>query len=93
MRGMPTSWFFYELGKRKNVMISGDIGCYTLGFAKSFNAIDSCVCMGAGFSIGHGAQKVFDKAGHGVRVVSVLGGFNILPYGNKFVDYDSVQQE
>ena len=71
--GCPHRGFFYVLGKRKNVMIYGDIGCYTLGFAKPFNAIDSCVCMGAGFSIGHGAQKVFDKAGHGVRVVSVLG--------------------
>ena len=54
-------------------MVSGDIGCYTLGFAKPFNAIDSCVCMGAGFSIGHGAQKVFNKAGSEMKVVSVLG--------------------
>ena len=71
--GCPHRGFFYELGRRKNVMVSGDIGCYTLGFAKPFNAIDSCVCMGAGFSIGHGAQKVFNKAGSEMKVVSVLG--------------------
>ena len=51
--GCPHRGFFYELGKRKNVMVTGDIGCYTLGFAEPYNAIDSCVCMGAAFSTGH----------------------------------------
>lgn len=71
--GCPHRGFFYHLGKKKNIMISGDIGCYTLGFAKPYNAMDSTICMGASFSIGHGAQKVFDKGGKGTRVVSVLG--------------------
>ncbi len=71
--GCPHRGFFYTLGKRKNVMISGDIGCYTLGFAKPFNALDVTVCMGASFSMGHGAQKVFNMTDKGTRVVSVLG--------------------
>jgi indolepyruvate ferredoxin oxidoreductase alpha subunit len=71
--GCPHRGFFYHLGKKKNIMISGDIGCYTLGFAKPYNAMDSTICMGASFSIGHGAQKVFDKGDKGTRVVSVLG--------------------
>ena len=71
--GCPHRGFFYHLGKKKNIMVSGDIGCYTLGFAKPYKAIDSTICMGASFSIGHGAQKVFDKVGKGTRVVSVLG--------------------
>jgi len=71
--GCPHRGFFYHLGKKKNIMISGDIGCYTLGFAKPYNAMDSTICMGASFSIGHGAQKVFNMTDTGMRVVSVLG--------------------
>lgn len=65
--------FFYELGKRKNVFISGDIGCYGLGGADPLNAKDSCICMGAGPSIAHGAQTVFDKFDENMRVVGVVG--------------------
>lgn len=71
--GCPHRGFFYHLGKKKNIMISGDIGCYTLGFAKPYNAMDSTICMGASISMGHGAQKVFDKGNTGRRVISVLG--------------------
>jgi indolepyruvate ferredoxin oxidoreductase, alpha subunit len=72
--GCPHRGFFYELGKKKNVMVSGDIGCYTLGFAEPYNAMDQNVCMGAGISIGHGAQQVFNmKENNPMRVVAVLG--------------------
>ena len=71
--GCPHRGFFYEIAKRKNVMISGDIGCYTLGMAPPYNAMDSTICMGASLSIGHGAQRVFDMTDRGTRVVSVLG--------------------
>ena len=54
-------------------MISGDIGCYTVGMAPPYNAMDSTICMGASLSIGHGAQRVFDMTDRGTRVVSVLG--------------------
>lgn len=72
--GCPHRCFFYELGKRKNVMITGDIGCYTLGFAPPYNAMDTTICMGASLSSGHGAQKVFNmKENNKIRVVGVLG--------------------
>ncbi len=72
--GCPHRGFFYELGKHQDVMVSGDIGCYSLGFAKPYNAMDLLICMGGGFSIGHGAQKVFQmRKGETKRVVSVLG--------------------
>ena len=80
--GCPHRGFFYELGKRKNVMVSGDIGCYSLGFAKPYNAMDLLLCMGGGFSIGHGAQKVFNMAkDNKMRVVSVLGDSTFLHSG------------
>lgn len=72
--GCPHRGFFYELGKHQEVMVSGDIGCYSLGFAKPYNAMDLLICMGGGFSIGHGAQKVFQmRKDEKKRVVSVLG--------------------
>ena len=80
--GCPHRGFFYALGKRKNTMISGDIGCYGLAFAKPFSAMDLSVCMGASMSIGHGAQKIFNKASEAsMRVVSVLGDSTFLHTG------------
>ncbi len=71
--GCPHRGLFYRLGKRKDIMISGDIGCYTLAASKPYSAMDSTVCMGASISIGHGAQKVFNMGDSGRRVVTVLG--------------------
>lgn len=71
--GCPHRGFFYELSKKKNVMITGDIGCYTLGGAAPLNAMDTTICMGASISVGHGAKKVFDRYNKDMRVVSVIG--------------------
>ncbi|KZL90906.1 indolepyruvate ferredoxin oxidoreductase subunit alpha [Clostridium magnum] len=80
--GCPHRGFFYELGKRKNVMVSGDIGCYTLAFDEPYAAMDTAVCMGGSLSIGHGAQKVFNmKENNRMRVVSVLGDSTFLHTG------------
>lgn len=71
--GCPHRGVFYELGKRKDIMISGDIGCYTLAYSKPYNAMDTALCMGASFSLGHGAQKIFNIKNSGKHVVAVLG--------------------
>lgn len=71
--GCPHRGLFYRLGKRKDIMISGDIGCYTLAAAKPYSAMDSTVCMGASISLGHGAQRAFNMEGVNRRVVTVLG--------------------
>lgn len=71
--GCPHRGLFYRLGKRKDIMISGDIGCYTLASGKPYNAMDINVCMGASISLGHGAQKAFAAQGIDRRVVTVLG--------------------
>ncbi|WP_313370921.1 thiamine pyrophosphate-dependent enzyme, partial [Sedimentibacter sp.] len=63
----------YELSKRKNVMITGDIGCYTLGGTEPLNAMDTVVCMGASISMAHGAKKVFDKNNDNKRLVATIG--------------------
>lgn len=71
--GCPHRGLFYRIGKRKDIMISGDIGCYTLAAAKPYSAMDSTVCMGASISLGHGAQRAFNMEGVNRRVVTVLG--------------------
>ncbi|MCT8975149.1 indolepyruvate ferredoxin oxidoreductase subunit alpha [Clostridium sp. CX1] len=71
--GCPHRGLFYSLSKKKNIMITGDIGCYTLGSAEPLNAMDTCICMGASVSAGHGAQKVFNMRGENKKVVAVLG--------------------
>lgn len=72
--GCPHRGVFYDLSRRPNLMIAGDIGCYTLGFAEPYNAMDFNLCMGASISAGHGAQKVFSmQPDCKTRVVSILG--------------------
>ncbi len=71
--GCPHRAFYYELSKRKNVMITGDIGCYTLGGAPPLKAMDTIICMGASVSMAHGAKKVFDKNNDDKRLVATIG--------------------
>jgi indolepyruvate ferredoxin oxidoreductase alpha subunit len=79
--GCPHRGFFYQLSKKKGVMVTGDIGCYTLGSAEPLNAIDSVICMGASISMGHGAQKAFNKNNVDKRVVSVIGDSTFMHTG------------
>jgi indolepyruvate ferredoxin oxidoreductase alpha subunit len=71
--GCPHRGFFYTLRKKKNIMITGDIGCYTLGSAAPLSAMDTCICMGASISSGHGAAMALKKNGSDLKVVSVIG--------------------
>ncbi|MBM7562264.1 indolepyruvate ferredoxin oxidoreductase subunit alpha [Fusibacter tunisiensis] len=71
--GCPHRGFFFTLSKKKNVVITGDIGCYTLGSSEPLNATDSVICMGASISMGHGAKKAFERHNVDKRVVSVIG--------------------
>ena len=71
--GCPHRGFYYALSRKKNVMITGDIGCYTLGSAPPLSAMDTCICMGGSISEGHGAAKAFELSGADTKVVSVIG--------------------
>ena len=61
--GCPHRGFFFTMSKNKNFVVCGDIGCYTLGAAPPLSALDSCVCMGGGFSVAMGMSKAFEAAG------------------------------
>ncbi|MBI9013600.1 MAG: indolepyruvate ferredoxin oxidoreductase subunit alpha [Clostridiales bacterium] len=71
--GCPHRGFFYALSKKKKVMVTGDIGCYTLGAAAPLNSIDSVICMGGSISMAHGASQAFKKNNVEQKVVSVIG--------------------
>ncbi len=71
--GCPHRGFFYALKKKKDIIITGDIGCYTLGSAAPLSAMDTCICMGGSISAGHGAAQALKKNGSKLKVVSVIG--------------------
>ena len=55
--GCPHRGFFYAIAKHKDVIVAGDIGCYTLGDNPPLSAVHTCICMGAGFSAGAGRRS------------------------------------
>jgi len=71
--GCPHRGFFYTMSKKKNTVVTGDIGCYTLGGMAPLNALDTCICMGAGFSAGMGMAKAFEVSGRDTKVFGVVG--------------------
>ena len=71
--GCPHRGFFYTMSKRKDAVIAGDIGCYTLGGSAPLNALDTCICMGAGLSAAAGMAKAFEAAGQPRKVFGVVG--------------------
>ena len=71
--GCPHRGFFYELAKRKDTVMGGDIGCYALGGSEPLNAKDMALCMGSAFSLGHGLVRAFSQSGQAKRVVAVMG--------------------
>ena len=66
--GCPHRGVFVVLKKLK-VTVFGDIGCYTLGALPPLSRLHSCICMGAGVGMVHGAEK----AGSSGRMVAVIG--------------------
>jgi indolepyruvate ferredoxin oxidoreductase, alpha subunit len=55
-----------------DVIVAGDIGCYTLGALKPLDAMDTCMNMGASIPMAHGLRRVLPEA-DARRVVSVIG--------------------
>ena len=62
----------FEVLRDMDCIVSGDIGCYTLGVLPPFEAMDTCVCMGASIGVGLGLRHVLPEA-QARRVVSVIG--------------------
>ncbi len=69
--GCPHRIVFTAL-KNLNCIVSGDIGCYSLGVLPPFDAIDTIVCMGAAIGVGLGMRHSLPPE-DAKRVVSVIG--------------------
>lgn len=65
--GCPHSDVFNIL-KDMDVVVNGDIGCYTLGAMPPYNRIHTCLCMGASVPFAESFSKTLDK-----KVVGVIG--------------------
>ncbi len=72
--GCPHRGFFYTLSKGHDFVISGDIGCYTLGAEAPLLAMDTCICMGGGFSVGAGMARAFEMTGQTEKKVFGIVG-------------------
>lgn len=77
--GCPHRGTFYVL-KKLGLVVSGDIGCYTLGAVAPLQSVDTTICMGASVSAAHGMSKVrgseFNK-----KLVSVIGDSTFMHSG------------
>lgn len=74
--GCPHRGFFYTLArmaKKNNAILMSDIGCYGLSNMAPLSIKDAAICMGGGFSMTHGAQRVFNLTEQPKRVVGVMG--------------------
>ena len=68
--GCPHRLVFSALRKMRAV-VTGDIGCYTLGALKPLSAMDTCVDMGASIGMAHGAELAGGVGGR--PIVAVIG--------------------
>jgi indolepyruvate ferredoxin oxidoreductase alpha subunit len=66
-----------EVQKESNLIVTGDIGCYTLATYPPLSAIDTTACMGA--SIGQALG--LEKAGINKKVVAVIGDSTFMHSG------------
>ena len=69
--GCPHRLVFKELSRVKAI-VTGDIGCYTLGALPPLSAMDTCLDMGASVSMAHGFELALEGTEHR-PVCAVIG--------------------
>lgn len=70
----------FDVLKKHDCIVAGDIGCYTLGALPPFQAMDTQICMGASLGIGLGLRHTLPEA-DARRVVSVIGDSTFMHSG------------
>jgi indolepyruvate ferredoxin oxidoreductase alpha subunit len=85
--GCPHTGLFFVMSslgiRRQNeepntgLVITGDIGCYTLAAYPPLSAMDTCACMGAGIGQAQGMQQ----AGIAQKIVAVIGDSTFIHSG------------
>ncbi len=69
--GCPHRVVFKELSRLKAI-VTGDIGCYTLGALPPLASIDTCIDMGASVSMSHGMELAMRGTDHR-PIVGIIG--------------------
>jgi indolepyruvate ferredoxin oxidoreductase alpha subunit len=77
----PHLGIYYTLSQLKNIIVSGDIGCYTLGAGHPWNALDTTICMGASMGVALGIDKGRGEADKNKRVLAVIGDSTFMHMG------------
>ncbi|NJA89823.1 4Fe-4S dicluster domain-containing protein [Rhodocyclus tenuis] len=77
----PHLGVYYTLSQVKNITVSGDIGCYTLGAGHPWNALDACISMGASMGMALGLDKGRGEADADRRIVAVIGDSTFMHMG------------
>jgi len=72
---------FFTLSRVRNVTISGDIGCYTLGAGQPWNALDTTISMGASMGVALGLDKGRTEHDANKHMVAVIGDSTFLHMG------------
>lgn len=71
--GCPHRGIFYAVSKYKDIIVTSDIGCYTLGMAEPLNVGDTVICMGAGISAAIGFEKAAKMADRKTKIFGFVG--------------------
>lgn len=68
---------YYAMKRSGAKVVSGDIGCYTLGVMPPLLAVDTCLCMGASINMASGMYF----AGEKTRVAAAIGDSTFIHTG------------
>lgn len=77
----PHMGVFFTLSRLRNVTVSGDIGCYTLGSGQPWTALDTTISMGASMGIALGLDKGRTAHDANKHMVAVIGDSTFLHMG------------
>lgn len=72
----PHRGVYYTLSKL-GAIVTGDIGCYTLGVMPPLNGLETCICMGASIGNALGLSKILPER----KVVATIGDSTFLHSG------------
>ncbi len=70
----------FSVLKKMNLLVEGDIGCYTLGALPPMNALHSFLCMGAGMGMANGLATQLSNQ-HKEKLVAVIGDSTFIHSG------------
>jgi len=77
----PHLGVYYTLSQLRNVIITGDIGCYTLGAGHPWNALDTTICMGASMGMALGMDKGRGPDDEKKNIIAVIGDSTFMHMG------------